>query len=77
MPESRTRDRALSELLRLLPGVREEIADASVRPILTESLVTEIFTLAWDHQFDEDRGALSRTFRQVVREALEGLIQET
>lgn len=76
MPENRTRERALSELLRLLPGIQSELVDESLKPILTEGLVREVFGLAWDHQFDSDRAQVSRVFKDVVREAIEGLTAE-
>lgn len=76
MPESRTRERALSELLRLLPEVKNSTQDEAVQTALTASVVNEVFTLAWDHQFDDDRTAVTRGFKEVVREAIEGLTRE-
>jgi hypothetical protein len=71
--ESRTRERALGELLRLLPSVREEIPDPDVRALLSEDLVREVFKTAWDQQFDDDRAAAGRALRQVIREKLADL----
>ena len=73
MPESRTRERALNELLKLLPTIREEVGNEKVRDLLTEDLVREVFEAAWDHQFDDDRAATARVLRQIIRESLEGL----
>lgn len=73
MAESRTRERALAELLRLLPAVRESVVDERVREVLTEELVREVFKAAWDRQFDDDRTVTARVFRQIIRERLEGL----
>lgn len=77
MPESRTRERAIRELLRLLPEVRNDVSDGGLQGALNDALVTEVFALAWDHQFDDDRAQVSRAFREVVREAIEGLTRES
>jgi hypothetical protein len=77
VPENRTRMRALAELTRLLPGLQAEVADGAVKQALDESLLREIFDIAWDHQFDSDRAQVSRVFRDVVREAVEGLTKES
>jgi len=71
MSKSRTRERALDEIMRLLPDVRREILDERVQNILSDDLVKEIFEVAWKHQFDDDRSAASRIFRDIVREAIE------
>ena len=71
MSESRTRERALAEILRLLSDVRKEIADEQVREILSDNLVKEAFANAWGHQFDDDRTTAVRIFRELVREAIE------
>jgi hypothetical protein len=76
MPESRTRARALAELVRLLPEVRAEITDARLRPLLSEALVRQLFDHAWDHQFDNDRTHVARVLRDIVREAIAGLEPE-
>lgn len=73
MPESRTRERALAELKRLLPGVRGEIADEKVKALLTEKLLSEVFNIAWSRQFDDDPSQATRLLRQVIRESMEGL----
>jgi hypothetical protein len=73
MSESRTRERALQALLKLLPTIREEIDDAGVRSLLSEALVREVFKASWDHQFDDDRTPAAREIRQIIRERLEGL----
>ena len=76
LPENRTRDRALAELIRLLPGIQAEVSDGSVKQVLDEALLREVFAVAWDHQFEGDRAQVSRVFRDVVREAVEGLTKE-
>jgi hypothetical protein len=76
MPENRTRDRALTELRRLLPTVRSEFADTAPTALLTEKLLEEVFAIAWAHQFDEDRSRVSGSFKQVVREAIAGVNED-
>jgi len=76
MPETRTRDRAIAEILRLLPEVKDEVPDDRVRSLLTDKFVREVFDVAWDRQFDDDRTTAAGTMRNIIREALEGLTQE-
>lgn len=71
MAESRTRERALAEIMRLLPEIRAELQDEALRQLLTEDLVREVFDTAWNHQFDDDRAPIVRMFRDIVREAIE------
>ena len=74
--EQRTKEIALLQLHKALAEVKEVLDDPSVGGLLTEILVDEVFDIAWKYQFAEDRGTVSRYFRDIVRERIAGVTEE-
>jgi hypothetical protein len=51
-------------------------ADDSVRELVTEGLIAEIFDYAWQRQFDEDQSVLKKTIQQIVQDRIEESLLE-
>ena len=71
MTAARTRDNALEVLKEALPKVRKGIEEETVKRCLSPKLVEDIFTQAWNHQFDDNRSDFRGLIRDLVQEALE------
>ena len=73
--DERTKDSALRTLMALQ---REEVEhlDEHTGSILTESLVTEVFEIAWRYQFEEDRRQPRRDVRDIVQDAAQESVLE-
>ena len=69
--EPRTRQRALDMLLQRMATIRPAISDESAKALLTDDLLTRIFDVAWQHQFDEDRSEATRQTREIVNIAID------
>ena len=69
--EPRTRQRALDMLLQRMVSISPSISDESARALLSDDLVTRIFDVAWQHQFDEDRSEATRQIREIVNIAID------
>ena len=69
--EPRTRQRALDMLLQRMATIRPTISDESAKALLTDDLLTRIFDVAWQHQFDEDRSEATRQIREIVNIAID------
>ena len=65
-----TKERALKVLLQTLEQARIEVSDDSAKTLLTDQLLIQIFDVAWQHQFDEDRIETMRQFREIVQIAV-------
>ena len=69
--EPRTRQRALDMLLQRMGSISPSISDEPARALLRDDLVTRIFDVAWQHQFDEDRSEATRQIREIVNIAID------
>lgn len=67
----RSKNSALAVVLGLREEVLAEVVDEAAKDLLTETFVTEIFDVAWENQFEEDRRAVRRQVRQIVGDAIE------
>ena len=65
----RTRDGALRTLLELLQEERGTPGDDG-RAVPSESLLRDIFQVAWHFQFEEDRRESRRQLRELVQDAV-------
>jgi hypothetical protein len=50
--------------------------DSELVEALTESLVKDVFSVAWRHQFEDDRGEAQREIRNVVSEAVAQVVRD-
>jgi hypothetical protein len=77
MPEPRTKATAAQVIAELYPETANEISDPAIQAVFTASLVNEVFTLAWKHQFEDDRASFQNHVRDIVRAAVEDLTSGT
>ena len=68
--QPRTKQQALDVLLQSLSEIRPSISDDPARKLLTEDLLRQVFEVAWQHQFDDDRTETARQIREIVRIAV-------
>lgn len=68
-------DRSKASALKVVLGLRTQVlagvTDEAAQALLSEDFVTEIFDVAWENQFEEDRRAVRRQVRQIVADAIE------
>ena len=69
--EPRTKQRALGVLLNQMATIRATMSGQSAEALLTDQLIAEIFEVAWQHQFDDDRSEAIRQVREIVNIAID------
>jgi hypothetical protein len=63
----RTKQGALQTLLKLLEELQED--DDEAKQTTSESLLRDVFDIAWHFQFEEDRRPSRREVRELVQDA--------
>lgn len=71
MPElERTADTALKIVLDLWDAEVQRL-DERTRGMLSESLLRDVFHVAWRHRFEEERKPARKEVRELVKDAIE------
>ena len=71
MPQANSRDLALATLLELHAAMIRDSTDATVRQLLTDSLLRQVLDEAWRGQFDDDPTTTQRAIRRLVDDAFD------
>jgi hypothetical protein len=73
MPDT-TRDSARAKLLEATAGVSDELTLAPAKAALTADLVTQVFDIAWERQFEERRRPVQTEMKRMIGLSVEAAL---